>query len=322
MKKTLLVLIVLMNIVWISNAQIVVEQADTTNIFPDDPPVITGRFDEPVTEGNLMLAFLGARTGGSNHFTQTEGTTGWELLDDAISGGGRLHVYYKYATAEENDSVSFTTTVNSQYFMALIEFSGVDSIVTESLVKTLDVAGPIVQFEPIQALENHVVIAAFAARLGDFTEDNDPEWTDGFMEIASRTANPASPVAGAVAYLTATEDGEIAPEVSWVSKQDDGEVTGGVLFLLAPVIDDTSVLESSKHSFEMFPIPASRELNLRNMINAESVSIINITGQVIAKYNVSGANARIDVSDLAKGLYIISVMEQNGNMMSRKLVIE
>jgi hypothetical protein len=322
MKKSLLILIVLFNFVWVANAQILFEQSVATNIYPDDEPVISASFENPATEGNLLLAFLGARTGGSGHFTQTEGTTGWELLDDAISGGGRLHVYYKFATAEEIDSVSFTTTVNSQYLMILAEFSGVDSIVTQSVVKTLDVAGPIVEFEPIQALANHVVIAAFAARLGDFTEDNEPVWTDNFMEIEHRTANPASPVAGAVAYLTASEDGEVTTEVSWTSKQGDGEVTGGVLFLLAPVTDDTSVLEASKQTFEMFPVPASRELNLRNMNNAERVSIFNITGQEIAKYLVSGTEASIDVSNLATGLYIINVIERDGKRVSKKLIIE
>jgi hypothetical protein len=64
---------------------------------------VSVELDEIPSEGNLLLAFLGAPSDSSHHFFPTE--SDWTFLADVISEG-RLHVFYKFAGFSDDAEVS------------------------------------------------------------------------------------------------------------------------------------------------------------------------------------------------------------------------
>jgi hypothetical protein len=162
-----------------------------------------------------------------------------------------------------------------------------------------------------------VVVAALAVRAltlisRDQPADGEPwdvvnqlTWTDDFIMVADTTVHPWGPLTSAVAYKTINSDGEIATEVSWEEQSEpyiaDHQPTG-MLIILNPAGDPTSVLESRATSFEMFPIPATDRLNIRSSDNVPSVSIVKLTGQIVADYTMSGREVSIDISGLNAGV--------------------
>lgn len=78
----------------------------------------------------------------------------------------------------------------------------------------------------------------------------------------------------------------------------------------APVTLSNSEFQKKEHT--IFPNPASEQINLSfpSILNNVNVKIISITGQTVYnKSNLSGDNLSLDVSNLAKGTYIIQVSD-------------
>lgn len=74
-------------------------------------------------------------------------------------------------------------------------------------------------------------------------------------------------------------------------------------------------------NLEIFPNPASAELNLKSTnTNIESVTVINLTGQILyVDKNVNSNLSKIDISSLAEGIYLIQVQTDKG-LTTKKLV--
>jgi hypothetical protein len=74
-------------------------------------------------------------------------------------------------------------------------------------------------------------------------------------------------------------------------------------------------------NLEIFPNPASAELNLKSTnTNIESVIVINLTGQILyVDKNVNSNLSKIDISSLAEGIYLIQVQTDKG-LTTKKLV--
>ncbi|MFA5573425.1 MAG: T9SS type A sorting domain-containing protein [Brumimicrobium sp.] len=84
----------------------------------------------------------------------------------------------------------------------------------------------------------------------------------------------------------------------------------------------SSIVENNAYSVNVYPNPASDILN----INAEgvngTVTIASITGQVVTTANVNNG-AKVDVSNLNNGVYIYTILDENGNSVkTNKLVIQ
>jgi hypothetical protein len=83
--------------------------------------------------------------------------------------------------------------------------------------------------------------------------------------------------------------------------------TGYLVKINQPVLANEIFL---KNNFNIFPNPTTRQINLsfENNLENASLKIISILGKtVLEKQNFSGNNFVFDVSDLAKGMYVISI---------------
>ena len=84
-----------------------------------------------------------------------------------------------------------------------------------------------------------------------------------------------------------------------------------------------TVQENYKTNFSVFPNPTSSQINFsfdNNLENA-NIKITSLLGQtVLEKQNLSGNNLSFDVSNLAKGMYVVTV--NNGGLVSNSKFIK
>ncbi|MGI8893898.1 MAG: T9SS type A sorting domain-containing protein, partial [Bacteroidia bacterium] len=90
----------------------------------------------------------------------------------------------------------------------------------------------------------------------------------------------------------------------------------------------TGINELEKASITISPNPANDFLNLmiKNFSgNLVSISIFSALGQQVKSFSLakggSEINSNIDISDLQKGIYFISIANEN-DKITRKIIIE
>jgi hypothetical protein len=104
---------------------------------------------------------------------------------------------------------------------------------------------------------------------------------------------------------------------SWVSLQGD------VFISQLSISSSLAVVQNKLTNFQIYPNPASNQINMSFDKNLEkaNLKIVSILGQtVLEKENVSGNNLNIDVSNLAKGVYVIQVL--NGTSITNTKFIK
>ena len=86
--------------------------------------------------------------------------------------------------------------------------------------------------------------------------------------------------------------------------------------------DTTSVVGNYENRFEIHPNPAATTISIEGVLNNNAqVSIIDLTGRCVKEVEISNAVSAINIEDLERGVYFISV-EQNGNRKVEKLVVK
>lgn len=78
--------------------------------------------------------------------------------------------------------------------------------------------------------------------------------------------------------------------------------------------------ELTNQSISFYPNPAMNYLNLQSDIQISKINIFSLTGQLIESYN--SIESRLDISFLQKGLYLINLIDINGNEVTSKLTIK
>lgn len=107
----------------------------------------------------------------------------------------------------------------------------------------------------------------------------------------------------------------------WVKTQFNGSL------MIRPVFNKltqnpTSVVKpSNKVEFQIYPNPASNQVNLAisEDLKPETIRIISLAGQVLI--NKAFDNSSIDISNIPTGIYLLQVMLPNRITTSKKLVI-
>lgn len=85
--------------------------------------------------------------------------------------------------------------------------------------------------------------------------------------------------------------------------------------------DNTSVEENTKEQVSIYPNPANDFINVStDMINASNIVIYDITGKEVFKTSISRDKNVINVSSLKKGMYFLSV-SNNQKLSSATLII-
>jgi hypothetical protein len=99
--------------------------------------------------------------------------------------------------------------------------------------------------------------------------------------------------------------------------------TGSIIHKLV----DTSlnVNDFSKSKLSFYPNPANTELFIKNdnNIGLKSLKIIDLTGKIILRQILENTDTNtINISAIAKGLYLVEIETQPGYLSQSKLVVE
>ncbi len=75
--------------------------------------------------------------------------------------------------------------------------------------------------------------------------------------------------------------------------------------------------------YQIYPNPASGELNIRSENDIEKIEFFSLTGEKIrTETNLSNKFVRIDVSSLHPGMYVVMLSDKNGQTSAKKIMIK
>ena len=82
------------------------------------------------------------------------------------------------------------------------------------------------------------------------------------------------------------------------------------------VYDYTSVGENNDNNVSVYPNPTSGMVNIKAE-SMQQLTIVNMTGQVVMTQNVDSDEVMLDLSAFDNGMYLVSIMTENGNIVKR-----
>ncbi|MGE8555585.1 MAG: T9SS type A sorting domain-containing protein [Chryseobacterium jejuense] len=98
-----------------------------------------------------------------------------------------------------------------------------------------------------------------------------------------------------IAFYSSYQDGGIVGI-------DDFEISGSSL----------SVSEVKRKGASLYPNPANKILNIENDTKIVNIDIYDLSGKLKRKEEINSGNAKIDISDLTAGSYILKIKEEQG----------
>ena len=84
-------------------------------------------------------------------------------------------------------------------------------------------------------------------------------------------------------------------------------------------VNHTSVAEHQHNAFNIYPNPTDGIFTVKGSKIAK-VEVYNIVGQKV--YAQEGQVVNIDASRWLKGLYMVNILDQNGNVETKKLMLK
>ena len=90
-----------------------------------------------------------------------------------------------------------------------------------------------------------------------------------------------------------------------------GSAVGCPIFSLTTAVDPLATDTFSSTNFKSFPNPVQNVLNLSYDKNITSISVMNLLGQVVLTNNFENKEAKIDMTTLTTGTYMVKVTSEN-----------
>ncbi len=119
--------------------------------------------------------------------------------------------------------------------------------------------------------------------------------------------------------FVALQVGQWMEEGSGITNTFDFKFDSFVL-LGPPKEPSNAVFKNNVTDFELYPNPAGDIVNIKLSNMIQSVRLCNLLGQEIKQIDHVGSDhMQFNISDLRKGIYIISVKDNNGNISTRKM---
>jgi hypothetical protein len=128
------------------------------------------------------------------------------------------------------------------------------------------------------------------------------------------------------AVVVVTVDDPSATGLLYVGDGPSSNVAEGYLPMLNELVNTANITTSindakAEAQIRMFPNPVKNELTIESNARINKVVIFDLTGKMVAEKNYQSIeNAKVDVSDLISGVYMVQVSHDNGNVTSKKLI--
>jgi len=82
----------------------------------------------------------------------------------------------------------------------------------------------------------------------------------------------------------------------------------------------TGINNYDQSALSIYPNPATSNVYINNISNIKTIKISNILGETIENINVTSNNTVVNVNAYSKGLYFISLLNNNGVVVTKKFV--
>ena len=76
----------------------------------------------------------------------------------------------------------------------------------------------------------------------------------------------------------------------------------------------------TNETYQVYPNPVKDVLTVEGE-NLEQVSVFNTMGQLLKTVKCNGNVVNVNVSDLQNGMYIVNVIDNNGEVSSKKVSV-
>lgn len=234
---------------------------------------------------------------------------------------------------------SFTNAVEP---ITNVAFAGVDNLTsevvngtpayedfTESVDAAQVVAGTSYQIS-VQGntdgdFENYITVFFDFNVDGDFDDEGeafeipdaivDSDGTDG-QTVSTSITIPATATLGTTRFRVFKRYGDYPLEAC--GAYGYGQVEDYALVISE---DTNSQAGFNKANFKYSPNPVLNVLNLQYASNIESVQVVNMLGQtVLTKNNIAATDAKVDMSALQAGTYLVKVADAQGGAITVKVV--
>ena len=86
--------------------------------------------------------------------------------------------------------------------------------------------------------------------------------------------------------------------------------------------DPTGIADVENVEMSMYPNPANDYVMISSSSVIKEVAVINALGQKVATYTTDAENVRLDTQDLAKGVYMISILTNEGSAVKKLTVVK
>jgi hypothetical protein len=92
------------------------------------------------------------------------------------------------------------------------------------------------------------------------------------------------------------------------------------------ILNDTwgslSISQEALNQVSIYPNPTNDVLNISNLDGVKTVIISNVLGQSILTNNVSDVNMTINISNLKTGIYLVTLVAENGLVRTERIIKE
>jgi hypothetical protein len=108
--------------------------------------------------------------------------------------------------------------------------------------------------------------------------------------------------------------------LAWV---DDFE--GGNILAIDDIditVNGLSTNQFTANTFSIYPNPSNGNFNIKAVNTMNEIRIYDIVGKLIYSKSIDSENEEIKTSNLAKGIYVVSIELENGNSSKHKIIIE
>lgn len=119
------------------------------------------------------------------------------------------------------------------------------------------------------------------------------------------------------------DDPSIVPGTYYVTinmKENGGTTSKDVTFIFSKWTTSVGSVSQSSDGVLVYPNPANNVINVQfgKYKNIQNVSIYNLVGRQMANYNVSGTDAKLNISKIPTGVYFIRLSDNNGNIVTTR----
>jgi hypothetical protein len=254
-------------------------------------PVITGGIVSAKYNKGLFLQDASGAWNGVYVYDSAHIATAGIVAGDSIIISGTVSEYLTYTELASITSVTKVTSGNTPHPAFTV---------TKANATTEELEGVLVNLTNVNCID-----ATGSAQYGEFIVYNgDTTKTGGLLYKYTTAAVGTSYDITGVVYLA----------------------YGGVVRVEPRDANDVSIHsginEFDKSSVSIYPNPVSNILYVNNMNGVETIRVSNILGKTLENIKVSGTQTAINVSEFAKGVYFVSLINENGTVTTKKFAKE